>query len=121
VKSRELADGQRAQLWIANVATGQSELLLQTDELLFEAPNWTLDGARLVVNGAGRLWSVALEAPALMPIPLDGVPDLNNVSADDWHIYEASLMGGPIRQVTGDSDMDGFMHFLHGVSPAVSA
>jgi TolB protein len=50
-----LADGQQAQLWLASAATGQSELLLQTDELLFEAPNWTIDGARLVVNGAGRL------------------------------------------------------------------
>jgi Tol biopolymer transport system component len=129
VKPRELANGQQSQLWIANVETGRSELVLETDEILFEAPNWTLDGERLVINGAGRLWSVALDAPALAPIPLDGVPDLNNdhvlapdgerifVSAMDWHIYEAPLTGGRGRRVTGSSGIDNFMHFLHGVSP----
>jgi TolB protein len=129
VPPRELADGQRTQLWIANVRTGRSELLLETDEILLEAPNWTIDGARLVVNGAGRLWSVAVDAPALVPIPLDGVPDLNNdhvlapdgerifVSAMDWHIYDAPLAGGPTRRVTGSSGIGGLMHFLHGVSP----
>lgn len=129
LKPRELADGQRAQLWIADVETGGSELLLETDEILIEAPNWTLDGRRLVVNGAGRLWSVPVDAPALVPIPLDGVPDLNNdhvlapdgehifVSAMDWHIYQASLTGGPGRRITGRSGIDGLMHFLHGVSP----
>ncbi|MEU7866638.1 biopolymer transporter Tol [Dactylosporangium sp. NPDC049140] len=123
---RELAAGQRAQLWIADAVTGRSELLLESGELLFEAPNWTLDGARLIVNGAGQLWSVPLDAPALTPIPLDGVPPLNNdhvlapdgarifVSATDWHIYEASLAGGPTRRIT---TADGLMHFLHGVSP----
>ena len=39
------------------------------------------------------------------------------VSAMDWHIYEASLSGGPTRRVTGGSGIDGLMHFLHGVSP----
>jgi TolB protein len=70
-----------------------------------------------------------VDAPALVPIPLDGVPDLNNdhvlapdgkrifVSAMDWHIYEASLAGGPTRRVTGASGIDGLLHFLHGVSP----
>jgi TolB protein len=129
VPLRELADGQRTELWIANVETGRSELLFETDEILLEAPNWTTDGTRLVVNGSGRLWSVPVDAPALVPIPLDGVPDLNNdhvlapdgepifVSAMDWHIYQASLTGGPARRVTGTSGVDGLMHFLHGVSP----
>jgi TolB protein len=129
VPLRELVDGQRTQLWIANVQTGRSELLLETDDILFEAPNWTIDGTRLVVNGAGRLWSVAVDAPALVPIPLDGVPDLNNdhvlapdgerifVSAMDWQIYDATLAGGPTSPVTGASGIDGLMHFLHGVSP----
>jgi TolB protein len=129
IPPRELADRQRTQLWIANVETGRNELLLETDEILLEAPNWTIDGTRLIVNGAGRLWAVAVDAPALLPIPLDGVPDVNNdhvlapdgerifVSAMDWHIYEASLAGGPARRVTGSSGIDGLMHFLHGVSP----
>ena len=129
VKHRELAAGQTAQLWIADVQTGRHHLLLESDELLFEAPNWTLDGTQLIVNGGGSLWSVALDAPALVPIRLVGVPDLNNdhvvapdgehifVSAMDWHIYEASLSGGRTRRVTGRSVLNDFMHFLHGVSP----
>jgi hypothetical protein len=36
----------------ANVETGRSELLFETSEILFEAPNWTPRRARLVVNGA---------------------------------------------------------------------
>jgi TolB protein len=129
IPPRELAAGQRTQLWIADVGSGRAELLLETGEILLEAPNWTVDGTRLVVNGAGRLWTVAVDAPALEPVPLVGVPDLNNdhvlapdgerifVSAMDWHIYEASLAGGPARRITGASGIDGLMHFLHGVSP----
>jgi TolB protein len=129
MNSRQLADGQRAQLWIADAEAGRSDLLFETDQILIEAPNWTQDGERLVVNGDGRLWSVALADPELVPIPIDGVPDLNNdhvlapdgkrifVSANDWHIYEASLAGGPARRITGDSGIAGLMHFLHGVAP----
>ena len=126
---RTLAPGQRAQLWVADVASGDRALLLESSDLLFEAPNWTMDGQFLIVNGAGRLWSVPVDDPRLEPIPIDGVPDLNNdhvlapdgerifVSANDWHIYEARLAGGPARLVTGRSGVGGLMHFLHGVSP----
>jgi TolB protein len=129
VKPRRHQPGQRSQLWIADVGTGRNELLFETDDVLIEAPNWTLDDRALIVNGAGRFWSVPLEAPELVPIPLAGVPDLNNdhvlapdgdhifVSANDWHIYEAPLEGGVARRITGGSGIDGLMHFLHGVSP----
>jgi Tol biopolymer transport system component len=126
---RTLAPGQRAELWVADVTTGRRELVLESHDILVEAPNWTLDGECLVVNGDGRLWSVSLADPRLEPIAIDGVPDLNNdhvlapdgerifVSANDWHIYETRLSGGPARRVTGRSGIDGLMHFLHGVSP----
>jgi Tol biopolymer transport system component len=57
---------------------------------------------------------------------LTGVPDLNNdhvlapdgagiyLSANDGHIYQAALGGGPAQRITDD---DGTFHFLHGVSP----
>ena len=104
-------------------------MILETDELLFEAPNWTADGADLIVNGNGRLWSIPVAAPTLTPVELQGVPDLNNdhvldpdgehiyLSAMDWHIYRAPLAGGPAHRVTGRSGIDGLLHFLHGVSP----
>ena len=62
MKPRELANGQRAQLWIADAVSGEVELLFETDEILIEAPNWTLDGSRLVVKGQGRLWSTSWAA-----------------------------------------------------------
>jgi TolB protein len=64
----------------------------------------------------------------LEEIPISDVPALNNdpvldpdgehiyVSANDWHIYRASLAGGRARRISED-DLSGRMHFLHGVSP----
>jgi hypothetical protein len=100
-----------------------------TDDLLLEAPNWTLDSRWLVLNGAGRLWRLPADGGSgIEEIPLSDVPALNNdhvlapdgeriyVSANDWHIYEASLLGGARSDIT-DVDPSGRMHFLHGVSP----
>jgi Tol biopolymer transport system component len=123
--NRTLSPGQRCEVWIASV-TGERELVFTTDGLLLEAPNWTSDGAALVLNGDGKLWRLDLGAAALEPVPLTGVPDLNNdhvlapggadifLSADDGHIYRAAIGGGPATRITGD---DGSFHFLHGVSP----
>ena len=92
----------------------------------FEAPNWTAGGL-LVLNGAGRLWTLPADGSSPpRAVPFDGLPDLNNdhvlapggdeifLSADDGHIYRASLRGGAPRRVTSSGDR---MHFLHGVSP----
>ena len=66
--------------------------------------------------------------PGLELIDLFDAPDLNNdhvlspdgrhvfISANDWHIYEADLLGGAVRRVTNDGP-EPSMHFLHGVSP----
>lgn len=94
--------------------------------MLLEAPNWTLDGRALILNGDGRLWRFDLAAGSLAEVPLAGVPDLNNdhvldpdgrgifLSGDDGQIYRAPLAGGPATRIT---DADGSLHFLHGVSP----
>ncbi|MBU8864892.1 TolB family protein [Paenarthrobacter aromaticivorans] len=122
---RTLQSGQRCEVRIASV-TGEAELVYTTDGILLEAPNWTLDGSSLILNGDGKLWRLDLDAGSLEPIPLTGVPDLNNdhvlapdgqgifVSANDGHIYRASLGGGPALRITEDH---GSFHFLHGVSP----
>jgi Tol biopolymer transport system component len=125
---RTLAPGQRAQVWIGGPAIRQPQLLFETQKTLIEAPNWSHDGASLLVNGHGSLWRLDLTAPAqgLTHIGFEGLPELNNdhvldpdgahiyMSAMDGHIYRGHLEGGAVERVTPD---DGAWHFLHGVSP----
>lgn len=124
---RELAPGQRARIHIHDSSTGEDTVIHESTEVLFEAPNWSVDGEALLINGAGRLWSLA---PAIGAEPIaiehEGLPEINNdhvldpaggsiyLSANDQQIYRARLAGGPVEQVT---EPDGTWHFLHGVSP----
>lgn len=122
---RELQPGQRCEVWIASV-TGDRDLVFTTEDVLFEAPNWTPDGSALILNGAGKLWRFDVAGGTLSQVPLTGIPDLNNdhllapdgtgifLSANDGHIYRAPLGGGGATRITAD---DGSFHFLHGVSP----
>ncbi|WP_436534821.1 TolB family protein [Actinoplanes sp. HUAS TT8] len=122
--ARTLAPQQKCRILTYDVSTGVSTPVYTSSSVLFEAPNWAADGD-LILNGDGLLWRLPVaEGSAPVEIPLDGVPGLNNdhvlgvgdaifVSADDGHIYEASLRGGPGRRVTHEDRM----HFLHGVSP----
>jgi Tol biopolymer transport system component len=127
--TRKLLPGQVSRVHIGHADGREPQIVFETDEILIEAPNWTLDGTRLIVNGNGLLWSLAPEPGGeLERIPLEGVPPLNNdhvlapdgsriyVSANDWHIYEASLSGGPVRRITNSGEPQR-LHFLHGVSP----
>jgi Tol biopolymer transport system component len=123
--NRTLQPGQHSEIWVAS-GTGDRELLLTRKDLLLEAPNWTLDGGALILNGDGKLWKLDVETKALQQVPLTGIPDLNNdhvlapdgetifLSANDGHIYRAGLTGGAAERITKD---DGLFHFLHGVSP----
>lgn len=125
---RALQARQSCEVWIVSV-TGERELAYTTKNLLLEAPNWTLDGGALILNGDGKLWRLDLEpdpATTPEPIPLTGIPQLNNdhvlapdghgiyLSAIDGHIYRAALSGGEATRITAN---DGSFHFLHGVSP----
>ena len=122
---RTLQPGQRCEVWIASM-TGQTELVYSTEQVLLEAPNWTLDGNALILNGDGKLWKLDMSGAGLTEIPLAGVPGLNNdhvldpggedifLSGNDGHIYRAPLGGGPALRVTEE---DGAFHFLHGVRP----
>ncbi len=125
---RVLAPGQRAQVWLGGPSAVSPQLLIETDAVLIEAPNWSLDGTALYLNGHGTLWRLDVDAaePALAAIAYDGLPELNNdhvldpdgrhiyLSAMDGHIYRGRLDGGAVTRVTPD---DGVWHFLHGVSP----
>lgn len=126
---RQFAPGQHAELWIHDLDTGERRLRWRSDELLFEAPNWTADGRWLVINGDGRLWRLEADGDedVLEPIPGPASPVNNDhvlhpdgchlyASADDGHIHRVPLpgTGGEVTRVTRD---DGLHHYLHGISP----
>jgi len=122
---RSLRPGQKCEVWIAS-ANSQRNLIYASENMLLEAPNWTLDGQALILNGAGKLWRLGLADGSLAEVPLTRVPDLNNdhvlapdrstmfLSGEDGHIYCAPLKGGAATRITDD---DGSFHFLHGISP----
>jgi TolB protein len=125
--ARQLRPQQRTEVWIVDVDSGTAQLVYTDKRLLLEAPNWAPDGPALLLNGDGRLWRLELgPTAALEPIPLHGLPPINNdhvvdgdrgliyLSANDGHIYRAPLAGGSVVRVTGDPSR---YHFLHGVSP----
>jgi WD40-like Beta Propeller Repeat len=126
---RQLRSGQVAELFVVEVAGGKRRLVHRSADLLLEAPNWSVDGKWLVVNGDGRLFRIAVDGDGrLEEIDLGGVPPINNdhvlspdgstvyVSADDGHLYAVPLAGGKSRRVSNDRG-PGFHHYLHGVSP----
>ena len=126
---RHLQPGQRAQLFVCRVDTGETTLVYQSDELLFEAPNWIPGTDDLLINGGGNLYRMSADAtsgPA--PIDLGGVPEINNdhvvapdgstvyVSAEDGHLYAVPIQGGSHRRVSNDRGPS-FRYYLHGISP----
>ena len=124
---RSLSPGQIARIHVHNIETGEDNVVHESRDVLFEAPNWTTDGQALILNGNGALWSLAPEAgSAPARIEHQDLPEANNdhvldpdgrhifVSAMDKHIYRAGLTGGAVTRVTSDPDV---WHFLHGVSP----
>jgi TolB protein len=123
---RNLSQGQRCEVHVIDVETKLDTLLFATDQVLFEAPNWTKNGD-LILNGNGVLWRLPSGGGEPSEIKISGVPELNNdhvlspdhqsiyVSAyDDWHIYKAPLTGGSAIRVT--QEREHAMHFLHGVN-----
>src|SRR5699024_8248099 len=123
---RTLAPGQRCRIHVLDVDTGEDRILHESTAVLYEAPNWTLDGAALILNGDGHLLRLDLDGGGPRRIDLDEIAPLNNdhvldpdgvhvfVSADDGRIHRAPLAGGPAVRIT---EGDGRLHFLHGISP----
>ncbi|PZR95294.1 MAG: biopolymer transporter Tol [Candidatus Nephthysia bennettiae] len=126
---RTLRPGQRAQLFVVAVDSGERRLVHDSSTLLFEAPNWTGDGEWLVINGDGLLFRLRADGSGdREQIDLGTVPAINNdhvlspdghtvyVSAEDGHLYAVPFAGGSPRRVSNDRGAN-FHHFLHGVSP----
>lgn len=125
---RTLAPGQRSRILTLDVDSGEIEVIHECEDRLYEAPNWSVDGTSLFVNGDGHLFRIPADGSgAPERIDLGEIPELNNdhvldpdglhiyLSAQDGQIYRAPLAGGEAVRVT--DAVDGRMHFLHGVSP----
>ncbi len=125
--ARTLAPGQTARIHIHDAVTGEDVVIHESTEVLFEAPNWSLDGSSLLLNGDGALWALDPQTGAEpRRIAHEGLPPINNdhclapdgqtvyLSSNDQHIYRGSITGGSVQRVTHE---DGVWHFLHGVSP----
>lgn len=125
--ARTLAPGQICRVHVVNASTGESEIVHIDEAVLLEAPNWSA-ADELILNGDGVLWRMPADGSAPPgAITHEALPELNNdhvlapdretvyMSANDGHLYAASLTGGPTRRIT--SDESGHWHFLHGVSP----
>jgi len=123
---RTLAPGRRCRIHVLDVDTGEDRIVHESSTVLYEAPNWTLDGAALILNGDGHLFRLALDGGEPRRIGLGAIAPLNNdhvldpdgvhvhVSAEDGRIHRAPLAGGAPTRITED---DGCLHFLHGISP----
>ena len=124
---RTLQPGQIARVHVHDAVTGEDVVVHESTEVLLEAPNWSLDGRTLLVNGEGVLWSLTPE-PGAVPVRIEheSLPEINNdhvldpdgqhvyLSAADGHIHRAPVAGGAAVRITQD---EGVWHFLHGVSP----
>ena len=62
---------------IFDLATGGRRTLLETGRHV-EAPNWSRDGAHLLVNGGGRLFRIRLDEPTLEPLDTGFATACNN-------------------------------------------
>lgn len=125
---RTLRPGQRAELYVVEVNSNERRLVYESPRLLFEAPNWTVAGEWLIVNGDGNLYRIPIGGGEPEQLDLGGAPAINNdhvlspdgssvyVSANDGHLYAVPLAGGSSRRVSNDRG-PGFHHYLHGISP----
>lgn len=116
----------RSSLEIYDLASGASRVVLQTDAVI-EAPNWAPAGDHLLVNGGGRLFRVALDAPRLVALDTGHAMRLNNdhgISPDGkWlaisshrdrgsEIFVLPAAGGQVRRVSPEAPS-----WWHGWSP----
>ncbi|HWD63351.1 MAG TPA: biopolymer transporter Tol, partial [Humibacter sp.] len=125
---RTLDPGQVSRLVVFDVATGETSVVHESTDAVFEAPNWSADGAWLVFNQDGLIYRVPVTGGDVEHVPTGEIDSSNNdhvlspdgrylyVSAEDKHVHQVSLDDGTTRQVTHDHDRP-FNHYLHGISP----
>ncbi|PZE85073.1 PD40 domain-containing protein [Curtobacterium sp. MCBD17_032] len=141
-RGRQLLPGQTSRVHVYDVAGRNTRLVFESRSVLVEAPN-VLDADTLVLNGDGDLWLLPVPPPgtvldetALVPVPMDGVPEINNdhvldpsgdsvvVSARDGELYRVPLpAGGPGTRITDTAAALPVVrkYYLHGIAPDGSA
>lgn len=114
-------------LAVFSIDDGSVETVLTTDRHI-EAPNWSADGATLIVNGTGRLYRVPLSSPKLQAIDTGFAVRINNdhgvspdgkslvisdsTQSDASCIYTLPIHGGEPKRVTERTPS-----YWHGWSP----
>ncbi|ROP64192.1 hypothetical protein [Curtobacterium sp. PhB115] len=143
-RGRQLLPGQTSRVHVYDVASRSSRLVFESTTVLVEAPN-VLDDDTLVLNGNGDLWllplppadsGTVLDASALVPVPMDGAPEINNdhvldpsgssvvVTGRDGELYRVPLPdGGTATRIT---DVAAALpvrrkFYLHGIAADGSA
>ena len=58
---RTLVADQRSRILTLDVDSGEIRLIHESDAVLYEAPNWSLDGSALYVNGDGHLFRLEVD------------------------------------------------------------
>lgn len=138
-RGRQLLPGQTSRVHVYDVESRTSRIVFESSTLLVEAPNVLHDGT-LVLNGGGDLWLLRLPADgdavldetALVPVPMPGVPEINNdhvldpsgpsvvVSARDGDLYRVPVpAGGAAATLTDVTTALPVVRkfYLHGISP----
>ncbi|MHA6669833.1 TolB family protein [Homoserinimonas sp. A447] len=118
-----------SQLIVKEVGSDDEHVLLETD-FLIESPNWTPDGAWIIVNGGGKLYRLAADGTTgLTVIPTGDVANINNdhiLSPDGTtvyfsaagHLFSVPIDGGTPVKISNDHPADrNYSYWLHGVSP----
>lgn len=117
----------RSHLEIYDIATGQVRPVLSVEGRI-EAPNWSPCGGWLLINGAGLLYRVPLDAPAMQRVETGAATRCNNdhgISPDGAtlvlsshhegagaQIYLMPVAGGPLRKISPQAPS-----WWHGWSP----
>lgn len=127
---RPLEPGQVSRVCVLDVVTGESTVVLETDRLVLEAPNWHPTRPWLVLNGEGGLFVLDLGSPVpgLVEIPTGGERLANNdhvLSPDGELVYHSTITGeihvvpttGGVARRVSNVHADPFRYYLHGISP----
>jgi Tol biopolymer transport system component len=103
-------------------ADGRSKEVIYSAPRLFEAPNWSPDGAYLLLNSGGKLWRLPPTGGEPRLVPTGSVTGINNdhgiapdgrslaISAGPIYLLPAS--GGEPRRITAKAPS-----YFHGWSP----
>lgn len=141
-RGRQLLPGQTSRVHVYDVEGRAARLVFVSRSVLVEAPN-VLDADTLVLNADGDLWllpvpeaGTVLDESALVPVPMAGVPEINNdhvldpsresvvVSGRDGELYRVPLPeGGTGTRITDTAAALPVVrkYYLHGIAPDGSA